>query len=114
VGNLDARRDITDVRDTVRAYRMLVDAGQPRRPYNICTGVAHRVGDLLTMLLGMSRTAITTTVDESRLRPSDNPIVVGDASRVAREVGWEPRIAIEQTLADLLDYWRQRVATTLA
>jgi GDP-4-dehydro-6-deoxy-D-mannose reductase len=114
VGNLDARRDLTDVRDTVRAYRMLVDSGRPRRPYNICSGQAHRVGDLLTMMLGMSRTAIQVSVDESRLRPSDNPIVLGDPSRVRAEVGWEARIAIERTLADLLDYWRQRVAAPQA
>jgi GDP-4-dehydro-6-deoxy-D-mannose reductase len=114
VGNLDARRDITDVRDTVRAYRMLVEAGRPRRPYNVCSGQAHRVGDLLTTLLGMSRTAIEVAVDETRLRPSDNPIVLGDPSRIREEVGWEPRLGIERTLADLLDYWRRRVAAPQA
>lgn len=114
VGNLDARRDVTDVRDTVRAYRMLVEAGRPRRPYNVCSGQAHRVGDLLTMLLGMSRTAIEVAVDETRLRPSDNPIVLGDPSRIREEVGWEPRLGIERTLADLLDYWRRRVAAPQA
>jgi GDP-4-dehydro-6-deoxy-D-mannose reductase len=110
VGNLEARRDITDVRDTVRAYAMLFESGRPRRPYNICTGTPRRVGDLLQMLLGFCRTSIRTSVDEARLRPVDNPIVVGDPSRIAAEVGWQARIPIERTLEDLLDYWRLRVA----
>jgi GDP-4-dehydro-6-deoxy-D-mannose reductase len=112
VGNLDARRDITDVRDTVRAYRLLIQSGQSGRPYNICSGRAHRIGDLLDTLLGLSRTRISVAVDPSRLRPSDNPIVLGDPSRMAREIGWRAEIPIERTLTDLLDYWRQR--TTVA
>jgi GDP-4-dehydro-6-deoxy-D-mannose reductase len=110
VGNLDALRDITDVRDTIRAYRMLVESGQPRRPYNVCTGQARRVGDLLETFLRLSRAAIRTVVDPTRLRPSDNPVVLGDPSRIAAEVGWKATIPIEQTLQDLLDYWRLRVA----
>jgi GDP-4-dehydro-6-deoxy-D-mannose reductase len=112
VGNLDARRDITDVRDTVRAYRLLIESGQSGRPYNICSGRAHRIGDLLETLMGLSRTRISVAVDPSRLRPSDNPIVLGDPSRMAREIGWRAEIPIERTLTDLLDYWRQR--TTVA
>lgn len=110
VGNVDARRDITDVRDTVRAYRMLVEAGRPARPYNICSGRAHRIGDLLETLLGFARTRIAVSVDPSRLRPSDNPILVGDPSRIESEVGWRAAIPIEDTLKDLLDYWRLRTA----
>jgi len=110
VGNLDARRDITDVRDTVRAYRQLVAGGRPGRPYNICTGTAYRIGDLLETLLGLARTPIRITVDPTRLRPSDNPVVVGDPRRIADEAGWRPTIPIEDTLEDLLDYWRLRIA----
>jgi GDP-4-dehydro-6-deoxy-D-mannose reductase len=110
VGNLDARRDITDVRDTVRAYRLLVEKGTARRPYNVCSGSARRIGDLLEILLGLSSAPIRVAVDASRLRPSDNPVVAGDPSRIDREVGWHTTIPIERTLADLLDYWRQRVA----
>ncbi len=110
VGNLDARRDITDVRDTVRAYQMLVRAARPHRPYNVCSGRAYRIGDLLDTLLTLARTRISVSIDPARLRPSDNPVVVGDPSRTAAESGWRATIPIEQTLKDLLDYWRSRIA----
>jgi GDP-4-dehydro-6-deoxy-D-mannose reductase len=109
VGNLEARRDITDVRDTVRGYQTLVAAGRPQRPYNICTGQAYRIGDLLETFLGLARTRIAVSVDPARLRPSDNPVVVGDPSRTAVETGWRASIPIEHTLKDLLDYWRSRL-----
>jgi GDP-4-dehydro-6-deoxy-D-mannose reductase len=106
VGNLDACRDITDVRDTVRAYRLLVERGQYGRPYNICSGRAYRIGDLLEMLVGLSRVPIEIAVDPDRLRPSDTPTILGDSSRLAAETGWTAEIPIERTLHDLLDYWR--------
>lgn len=109
VGNLEARRDITDVRDTVRAYRLLVERGQPRRPYNVCRGEAPRVADLLELLVSMSRVGFRVDPDPARMRPSDTPIVLGDASRLTRETGWTATIPIDRTLADLLDYWRARV-----
>jgi GDP-4-dehydro-6-deoxy-D-mannose reductase len=108
VGNLDAARDITDVRDIVRAYRMIAERGEAGRPYNVCSGRAYRVGDLLDQLVKMARVSVRVTVDAGRLRPSDNPVVLGDRSRVTNEIGWEPVIPIEKTLADLLDYWRTR------
>jgi GDP-4-dehydro-6-deoxy-D-mannose reductase len=110
VGNLDARRDITDVRDTVRAYRALATSGRAGQAYNVCTGRAYRVGDLLETLLGLARTPIRITLDPTRLRPADNPVIVGDATRIANEAGWRAMIPIEQTLRDLLDYWRLRLA----
>jgi GDP-4-dehydro-6-deoxy-D-mannose reductase len=109
VGNLDARRDITDVRDTVRAYRLMVERGQPHRPYNVSRGMAYRVADLLDLLVSMSHAALRVQADPARMRPSDTPIVLGESSRLARETGWAPSIPIEQTLADLLDDWRARV-----
>jgi GDP-4-dehydro-6-deoxy-D-mannose reductase len=108
VGNLDARRDITDVRDVVRAYRLLADRGTPRRPYNICSGRSHRVGDLLDRLVAMARTRIAVELDPARLRPSDNPMVLGSFARIQQETGWMPAIPIQQTLADLLEHWRGR------
>jgi GDP-4-dehydro-6-deoxy-D-mannose reductase len=114
VGNLDARRDITDVRDTVRAYRMLATGGQPGRPYNICSGRAYRIGDLLEILLAHARTPIRVATDPARLRPSDHPVLLGDPSRAWSEVGWQATIPIEETLKDLLDYWRLRVAVARA
>ena len=110
VGNLESRRDLTDVRDTVRAYRALVDRGIPAQPYNICSGQAYRIGDLLDMLVGMARADLRVEVDQVRVRPVDNPVVLGDPSRIMRDTGWQPRIPIRQTLQDLLDYWRERVA----
>ena len=113
VGNLDAQRDITDVRDTVRAYRLLVERGRPGRPYNICSGRACRIGDLLEMMLAQARTPIAVASDPNRLRPSDQPVIVGDPSRVTTETGWHAEIPIEDTLKDLLAYWRHRLAARL-
>ena len=109
VGNLDARRDITDVRDVVRAYALIMEHGQPGRPYNVCRGEAYRIGDLLDSLVGLSRTPIDVRVDPVRLRPQDNPLLLGDASRIMAEAGWRPSVPIQQTLRDLLDYWRGRL-----
>jgi GDP-4-dehydro-6-deoxy-D-mannose reductase len=109
VGNLESRRDITDVRDVVRAYRLLLTKGRPLRPYNVCSGIAYRIGDLMEGLVRLSRLKITIEIDAQRLRPSDNPVVLGERTRILDEVGWAPQIPIERTLADLLDYWRQHV-----
>lgn len=110
VGNMQSRRDITDVRDTVRAYVALVERGQPGRPYNVCCGRAYLVEDLLDMLRARARITVTVEQDPGRMRPSDNPVVLGDRSRIRSETGWAPRIPMEQTLDDLLAYWRTRVA----
>jgi GDP-4-dehydro-6-deoxy-D-mannose reductase len=110
VGNLESRRDITDVRDTVRAYRLLVARGQPRRPYNVCSGRAYRIRHLLDALVGLARIRITVEIDQSRFRPLDNPVILGDPSRVADETGWTAELPIERTLRDLLDYWRGEVS----
>jgi GDP-4-dehydro-6-deoxy-D-mannose reductase len=114
VGNLESRRDITDVRDVVRAYRLLLAKGRPRRAYNVCSGTAHRVSDLMEGLVRLSRLRIAIEVDPQRLRPSDNPVVLGDRTRILEEVGWAPQIPIERTLADLLDHWRQHVGSASA
>ena len=106
VGNLDARRDITDVRDTVRAYEALAERGRTHLPYNVCSGRAHTMRDLLDILLSLSRVRVRVEVDASRLRPSDNPVIAGNHDRLTRDTGWQPEIPIEQTLADLLDHWR--------
>jgi GDP-4-dehydro-6-deoxy-D-mannose reductase len=109
VGNLDSMRDITDVRDTVRAYRLLMERGRPKQPYNVCRGEAYRVGDLMERLVRQSRVAIRVETDPARLRPSDNPVVLGSAERLTADTGWEPRIPIDRTLTDLLEYWRGAV-----
>jgi GDP-4-dehydro-6-deoxy-D-mannose reductase len=108
VGNLDARRDLTDVRDTVRAYRVIQERGIPGRPYNVCSGRAIAIRDLLDMMLARARQPIKITIDRARYRPSDQPLVVGDPSRIRDELGWSPTIPIEQTVDDLLAFWRSR------
>jgi GDP-4-dehydro-6-deoxy-D-mannose reductase len=110
VGNLEARRDIMDVRDTARAYEALAAKGVRGRVYNICSGTAHRIGDLLERLLAVAHTRVTVQQDPARLRPSDNPVVLGDPSRIIADTGWRPEISIDTTLADLLGWWRARVA----
>ena len=106
VGNLEAKRDITDVRDTVRAYRMLVECGQAGQPYNVCSGRAYRISDLLDILISSAHENIRVQIDSARLRPSDTPIVLGSFDRLNADTGWRPEIPIERTLANLLDYWR--------
>jgi GDP-4-dehydro-6-deoxy-D-mannose reductase len=109
VGNLESRRDITDVRDTVRAYDFILNRGTRGRPYNVCCGRAYRVADLMQMLVASARVTIRVQTDPDRLRPSDTPVVLGNFARLERETGWRPTIPIEQTLSDLLDYWRSLV-----
>ena len=106
VGNLDARRDMTDVRDVVDAYNLMMAAAPAGRPFNICSGRAWKIGDLLEELLHSARVAIRVKVDQSRLRPSDIPVVQGDASRIRSELGWKPKIPVEQMLSDTLEWWR--------
>jgi GDP-4-dehydro-6-deoxy-D-mannose reductase len=106
VGNLESRRDLTDVRDTVRAYHLLMSAGIPATPYNVCTGTAHRTGAVLDGLVACAAVDVTLQQAPGRMRPSDNPLLLGDPSRLKRAVGWEPEIPLEATLAGLLDYWR--------
>jgi GDP-4-dehydro-6-deoxy-D-mannose reductase len=110
VGNLDARRDLTDVRDTVRAYLALADSGVPLRPYNVCSGRAHSMREILDLLLSMARVQVAIEVDPARMRPADTPIVLGSHARLTADTGWRPEIPLEQTLSDLLDYWRAREA----
>jgi len=110
VGNLDSRRDVTDVRDVVSAYLGLAERGAPGRIYNVCSGTAPRIRDLLDGLIALARAKVDIRVDDSRLRPSDAPVVLGTAMRIRQEIGWAPAIPLERSLRDLLEYWRTRVA----
>jgi GDP-4-dehydro-6-deoxy-D-mannose reductase len=109
VGNLDARRDLTDVRDVVRAYEALMHHGRTGRAYNVCRGVPVRIGDLLDRLCRLSTVPVRIETDPARLRPSDVPLLEGDASRARAEVGWSPAIPVERTISDTLDWWRSEV-----
>lgn len=109
VGNLDAARDFTDVRDMVRAYWKALNDCNPGEPYNICCGRAWSIREMLNVLLSLSDPKIKTMVDPSRLRPSDVPLLLGDYTKFQERTGWKPTIPFEKTLEDLLNYWRERV-----
>jgi len=109
VGNLKAKRDYTDVRDMVRAYLLAVEKGKPGEVYNICSGKAYPIKDILDTLLSLSKKKIKIKIDPQRLRPSDVEILLGDCSKFKRTTGWETKINIERTLEDLLNYWRERI-----
>lgn len=109
VGNLSAQRDFTDVRDIVRAYWLALEKGKPGEVYNLASGKAVTIRELLDMLLELSDAEVEVEVDPERLRPSDVEILLGDYSKFHADTGWEPQIPLSQTIADLLDYWRQRL-----
>jgi GDP-4-dehydro-6-deoxy-D-mannose reductase len=109
MGSLDPRRDVMDVRDTVRAYRAMIDAAEPGVTYNVCGGRAVRIGDLVQMFLDRARVPITVERDPSRMRPNDVPVLVGSHARLTARTGWAPQIALEQTVEDLLQWWRGEV-----
>jgi GDP-4-dehydro-6-deoxy-D-mannose reductase len=110
VGNLDAIRDFTDVRDMVRAYWLALEHGTPGEVYNICSGRGYTVREVLDILVGLTHVKVEVREDPARMRPSDVNVLVGDCSRLRALTGWEPTIPFEVTLKDLLEYWRQRVA----
>lgn len=109
VGNLKAKRDFTDVRDIVEAYWLAVNKCQYGDVYNICSERAITIEEMLKMLLSMSKKKIKIEQDQERMRPSDVQILLGDCSKFRKETGWKPKIKLEKTLKDLLDYWRERV-----
>jgi len=108
VGNLESRRDFTDVRDMVRAYWLALEKCEPGEVYNICRGRAWSIQEVLDLLLGMTRAKIEVRQDPARLRPSDVPVLLGDPAKFKKATGWEPTIPFEQTLRDMLEYWRAR------
>ncbi len=110
VGNLSAERDFTDVRDMVRAYRLAMTEGEPGAVYNIGSGQTVSIRSILDMLLSLSTVAVRVERDPARLRPADVPRIVCDPSRFRARTGWQPAISLEESLRDVLDDWRRRVA----
>ena len=108
VGNLDARRDFTDVRDIVRAYWLSLEKAEMGEVYNLCSGKDWTIRAMLDLLLSMSNVKVKVEQDPARMRPSDVPVLLGDASKFHKATGWKPEIPFEQTLRDLLEYWRAR------
>lgn len=112
VGNLEAVRDILDVRDVVRAYRLLLAPEHAGRACNVATGTGVRIRDLLDELLDLSGREVAVRSDPARMRPSDVPHLVGDPAAVTDATGWRPQIPLRQTLADLLDWWRRELGAS--
>lgn len=107
VGNLSAKRDFTDVRDVVKAYAKLVAGGKRGETYNVGTGHAVAIEDILKAIIAMSDKKIEVKVDQAKLRPVDVPIIEPDISKIKKEVGWLPVIPLEQTLKETLEHWRK-------
>jgi len=108
VGNLEPKRDIMDVRDTVRAYRAMMQSATPGVPYNVCSGRPVAVKDLLDLFVSHARVPIRVEQDPSRLRPNDTPLILGDHTKLTDDTGWTAAIPLDQTVEDLLAYWRGR------
>lgn len=114
VGDLSGKRDITDVRDVVRAYRALLDPSVPAEAYNVSSGSVVSMQEIVEKLVAMAQVPIDIEVDPSRSRPTDLPVVCGDASKLAAATGWKPRIPLDQTLAEALEHTRAAVAERMA
>jgi GDP-4-dehydro-6-deoxy-D-mannose reductase len=108
MGNPTPRRDLTDVRDVVRAYRMLIERGEPGQTYNVCTGEDVVIGDLARRLIELSGVDLELKTGTVELRPIDVPVLRGDGARLTAATGWRPEIPLDRTLADVLDYWRSQ------
>jgi GDP-4-dehydro-6-deoxy-D-mannose reductase len=109
VGNLDAKRDFTDVRDMVCAYWLSLEKGEEGEVYNLGTGKTYSMQEILDMLLDISKVDVKIEIDPDRLRPSDVPVLLSDSTKFRQLTGWEPKIPLSKSLQDLLEYWRERV-----
>ena len=109
IGNLSARRDLTDVRDVVRAYRLLVEHGEPGQVYNVCSGRALSIRAVAERMLEIADARLELVTDPTLVRPVDVPVVCGDPTRLKQTTAWSPEIDLDRTLADVLDEWRTRV-----
>jgi GDP-4-dehydro-6-deoxy-D-mannose reductase len=107
-GNLRAERDLTDVRDTVAAYLLLMERGRPGEAYNVASGRCYSMQVVLDLLVSLSGVRVQVRQRAELVRPTDQAVVRGEAGKLARETGWSPRYLLERTLADTLDYWRSR------
>lgn len=108
VGNLSARRDFTDVRDVVRAYRLLVTQGRPGVTYNVCSGRDVAIQEIADGLQALAGRAVRLVVDPGLVRPVEVPVLRGDPTLLMTDTGWTPSLTLEETLADVLAYWRSQ------
>jgi GDP-4-dehydro-6-deoxy-D-mannose reductase len=106
VGNLEAKRDFTDARDVVRAYRMLMEKGKLGEVYHVASGRGTAIGEIMEKLLQEARVEIKVKQDPEKMRPSDVPVLVGDAEKLKKATAWEPKISLDESLKDILNWWR--------
>lgn len=109
VGNLAAKRDFTDVRDVVKAYVKLIAVGVPGETYNVGSGNAQAIQEILNLIVSLSKVEIAVEIDPNKLRPVDVPIIEADITKIKELTGWKPEIPLQQTIQETLDYWRARV-----
>lgn len=108
-GNLSVSRDYSDVRDFARAYGLLLENGKTGERYNICSGQATKVSEIVEKLIGMSKIKIEHTVDNSKIRPTEMPILYGNQEKFNKLTGWKTEISLDQTLSDSLEWWREQI-----
>jgi GDP-4-dehydro-6-deoxy-D-mannose reductase len=108
VGNLEAERDFTDVRDIVRAYRMLADSGSLGQSYLVCSGTSVSIQHILNTLIKISGIDVEVIKDPDRYRPLETPVIYGNNTKIKRETGWQPSISLEKSLSDAYNEWRAR------
>ncbi|MBR6771141.1 MAG: GDP-mannose 4,6-dehydratase [Lachnospiraceae bacterium] len=109
VGNLNTKRDFTDVRDVVKAYALLIRTGKAGETYNVGSGHAVTIEEVLKLILSLSEKEIRVEVDANKIRPADVPVIEADIGKICQTSGWTPEITLEQTIRETLDYWRERV-----
>jgi GDP-4-dehydro-6-deoxy-D-mannose reductase len=109
VGNIEVIRDFVDVRDVVRAYYLLFQKGKKGEVYNICSGEGHSLRDILTKMMTILELEVEFEVDSQLIRPGENIIVIGSNKKIRNEVGWEPTIAIDESVTDIIDYWEKEI-----
>ena len=107
VGNITVKRDFSDVRDIVRAYRLIIEKGVPGKAYNVGSGIAHSLEDMLGTITALSSQEITVNVDQDRIRPTDTPVICCDNTLIKQELGWEPEHDIYDTLKEMFEYYRK-------
>jgi GDP-4-dehydro-6-deoxy-D-mannose reductase len=109
VGNLVARRDFSDVRDVVRAYKSILDSGEPGEPYNVCSGNAPSIQEVLHLLIELSGRPFQIETDSALFRPVDHPLILGSHQKLTASTGWNPIYDLRTTLKDLLEYWQMKI-----
>jgi len=109
VGNLETRRDFSHTADVARALWLLLQDGSPGNVYNLCSGEATRIGDIVALVQEKGTVPTEVAVDSSRLRPTDEPILMGDNSKLRNATGWEPKISMEEIVSEIMAFWRERI-----